>query len=83
MVAYCFAGRNTHQTLGMLYRRMEREGYGPLGFVATDYAIAVWSRHDVPTQKSCSQQIFWEMIGRMDGWILYIKKLRRSPLLPD
>ncbi|MCY4393736.1 MAG: ligase-associated DNA damage response DEXH box helicase [Rhodospirillaceae bacterium] len=43
-VAYCFEGRNAHQTLGMLLtRRMERAGLGPLGFVATDYVIAVWS----------------------------------------
>jgi len=45
LVAYSFAGRNAHQTLGMvLTRRMERQKLGPLGFVATDYAIAVWSR---------------------------------------
>ena len=32
MVAYCFAGRNAHQTLGMLLtRRMERQGLGPAG----------------------------------------------------
>ncbi len=44
LVAYCFEGRNAHQTLGMLLtRRMERAGLGPLGFVASDYAIAVWS----------------------------------------
>ena len=43
-VAYCFEGRNAHQTLGMLLtRRMERAGLGPLGFVATDYVIAAWS----------------------------------------
>ena len=43
-VAYCFEGRNAHQTLGMLLtRRMERAALGPLGFVATDYVIAVWS----------------------------------------
>ncbi|MCY3831090.1 MAG: ligase-associated DNA damage response DEXH box helicase [Rhodospirillaceae bacterium] len=43
-VVYCFEGRNAHQTLGMLLtRRMERAGLGPLGFVATDYVIAVWS----------------------------------------
>jgi ATP-dependent Lhr-like helicase len=46
LVAYCFEGRNAHQTLGMLLtRRMERAGLGPLGFVATDYVIAVWSLH--------------------------------------
>jgi ATP-dependent Lhr-like helicase len=44
LVAYCFAGRNAHQTLGMLLtRRMERAGLRPLGFVASDYSIAVWS----------------------------------------
>jgi ATP-dependent Lhr-like helicase len=44
LVAYCFEGRNAHQTLGMLLtRRMERAGLHPMGFVATDYAISIWS----------------------------------------
>ncbi len=44
LVAYCFAGRNAHQTLGMLLtRRMTRAGLRPVGFVASDYSIAVWS----------------------------------------
>ena len=44
LVAYSFAGRNAHQTLGMLLtRRMERRRLRPQGFVATDYNIAVWS----------------------------------------
>src|SRR6202008_1406149 len=44
LVAYCFEGRNAHQTLGMLLtRRMERLGLRPLGFVASDYVLAVWS----------------------------------------
>lgn len=44
LVAYCFEGRNAHQTLGMLLtRRMERAGLSPLGFVATDYVLATWS----------------------------------------
>ncbi len=44
MVAYCFEGRNAHQTLGMLLtKRLERQGAGPLGFVATDYVLATWS----------------------------------------
>jgi ATP-dependent Lhr-like helicase len=43
LVAYCFAGRNAHQTLGMLLtRRMERRGLRPMGFVASDYCIATW-----------------------------------------
>ncbi len=43
IVAYCFEGRNAHQTLGMLLtRRMERMGLKPLGFVATDYVLGIW-----------------------------------------
>jgi ATP-dependent Lhr-like helicase len=48
LVAYGFEGRNAHQTLGMLLtRRMERTSLKPLGFVATDYAIAIWSLEKV------------------------------------
>ena len=44
MVAYPFEGRLAHQTLGMLLtRRLERAGARPLGFVATDYSLAVWA----------------------------------------
>jgi ATP-dependent Lhr-like helicase len=40
---YGFAGRNAHQTLGLLVtRRMEAAGLDPLGFVATDYALLIW-----------------------------------------
>jgi ATP-dependent Lhr-like helicase len=48
MVAYPFEGRLAHQTLGMLLtRRLERAGAHPLGFVATDYSLAVWSLGDM------------------------------------
>jgi ATP-dependent Lhr-like helicase len=48
IVAYCFAGRNAHQTLGMLLtRRMERRGLRPQGFTASDYCLAVWSLRPV------------------------------------
>ena len=48
LVAYGFAGRNAHQTLGMLLtRRMQRAALRPLGFVASDYAISVWSERPV------------------------------------
>ena len=44
MVAFPFEGWNAHQSLGMLLtRRMETAGYGPLGFIATDYALGAWS----------------------------------------
>ena len=41
---YGFAGRNALQTLGLLMtREMEAAGLGPLGFLATDYALLIWS----------------------------------------
>lgn len=43
LVAYGFAGRNAHQTLGlMLTKRLEEARLAPLGFVANDYAVMVW-----------------------------------------
>ncbi len=43
MALYGFAGRNAHQTLGLLVtRRMEEAGLDPLGFVANDYALLIW-----------------------------------------
>jgi ATP-dependent Lhr-like helicase len=44
MVAYPFEGGLAHNTLAMLLtRRLDRAGVGPLGFVCTDYSIAIWS----------------------------------------
>ena len=48
LVAYPFEGRLAHQTLGMLLtRRLERARLRPLGFVANDYAIAVYGLSDL------------------------------------
>jgi ATP-dependent Lhr-like helicase len=48
LVVYAFAGRNANQTLGLiLSRRMEEAGLGPLGFVATDYAVMLWGLREV------------------------------------
>src|SRR6202040_580303 len=48
LVCYPFEGRLAHQTLGMLLtRRMERARVRPLGFVANEYALAVWGLGDL------------------------------------
>ena len=79
LVAYSFEGRNAHQTLGMLLtRRMERAGLGPLGFVATDYVIGVWST------KSCEgadlDALFAEdMLGDdLEAWMAESSMLKRT-----
>ncbi|WP_374600629.1 ligase-associated DNA damage response DEXH box helicase [Brevundimonas sp.] len=44
LVAYPFEGNLAHSTLCMLLtRRLDRLGVGPLGFVVTDYSLAIWS----------------------------------------
>lgn len=48
LVAYCFEGRLAHSTLGMLLtKRMERCGFGPIGYVCSDYVFCVWSLNPV------------------------------------
>jgi ATP-dependent Lhr-like helicase len=48
LVCYPFEGRLAHQTLGMLLtRRLERARARPLGFIANEYALAVWGLGDV------------------------------------
>jgi ATP-dependent Lhr-like helicase len=49
LAIYGFAGRNAHQTLGLLVtRRMEEAGLDPLGFVANDYALLIWGLAAAP-----------------------------------
>ena len=51
LICYPFEGRLAHQTLGMLLtRRLERARLRPLGFVANEYALAVWGLGD-PAQR--------------------------------
>ncbi|WP_022728154.1 ligase-associated DNA damage response DEXH box helicase [Fodinicurvata sediminis] len=76
-VAYCFEGRNAHQTLGMLLtRRMERAGRQPLGFVATDYVIAIWSLQPVEDAAALFDQ---DMLGDdLEEWMAESSLLRRT-----
>jgi ATP-dependent Lhr-like helicase len=77
LVAYCFEGRNAHQTLGMLLtKRMERFGLSPLGFVATDYVIAVWS---LKTAKDFDALFDQDMLGDdLEEWMAESSMLRRT-----
>ena len=44
MVCYPFEGRLAHTTLAMLLtKRLDRMNAGPLGFVVTDYSLAIWA----------------------------------------
>ncbi|HEX4173281.1 MAG TPA: ligase-associated DNA damage response DEXH box helicase, partial [Acetobacteraceae bacterium] len=77
LVAYCFEGRNAHQTLGMLLtRRMERAGYAPLGFVATDYVLGIWSAEQPRDMARLFDQ---DMLGDdLEAWLAESSMLRRA-----
>lgn len=77
LVAYAFEGRNAHQTLGMLLsRRMERAGLGPLGFVATDYVLALWSVHEADDVEALFAE---DMLGDdLEEWMAESSVLKRT-----
>ena len=53
LICYSFEGWNAHQSLGMLLtRRMDAQGLMPLGFVANDYALAVYGLKPVTDPRS-------------------------------
>ena len=76
-VFYSFEGRNAHQTLGMLLtRRMERFGLGPLGFVGTDYVVAIWSLRPV---EDVGALMDIDMLGDdLEDWMAESSLLRRT-----
>lgn len=85
MVAYPFEGRLAHQTLGMLLtRRLERVGARPLGFVATDYSLAIWGLNDLGAlfkkkQPSLAELFDEDMLGDdLEAWLADSWLLKRT-----
>lgn len=85
MVIYAFEGRLAHQTLGMLLtRRLDRAGLKPLGFVATDYSLAVWGLEDMGAaftsgQPGLSSLFDEDMLGDdLEAWLNESFLLKRT-----
>jgi ATP-dependent Lhr-like helicase len=85
MVCYPFEGRLAHQTLGMLLtRRLERARARPLGFVASDYSLAVWGLGDysalIRTNRLSLDELFDEdMLGDdLEAWLDESQLMRRT-----
>ncbi|MBI1238696.1 MAG: ligase-associated DNA damage response DEXH box helicase [Alphaproteobacteria bacterium] len=79
LVCYPFDGRLAHQSLGMLVtRRLERMRMRPLGFVASEYALAVWALGDLA--KIDMAALFDEdMLGDdLDAWLAESNLLKRT-----
>ncbi|MCA2013285.1 ligase-associated DNA damage response DEXH box helicase [Cereibacter sphaeroides] len=74
---YGFAGRNAHQTLGLLLtRQMEALGLGPLGFVPTDYALMIWSVD--PVEDAAALLNAAPLRDGLDGWLAGNSLIKRT-----
>jgi ATP-dependent Lhr-like helicase len=85
LVVYPFEGRLAHQTLGMLLtRRLDRLGARPLGFVANDYALAIWGMVDMAEMERAGRldmgELFAEdMLGDdLDAWLAESSLMKRT-----
>ncbi|MGO3927208.1 ligase-associated DNA damage response DEXH box helicase [Rhodopseudomonas pseudopalustris] len=85
LVCYPFEGRLAHQTLGMLLtRRLERARARPLGFVANEYALAVWGLGDLSAlirQRRLDLDALFEpdMLGDdLEAWLAESALMKRT-----
>jgi ATP-dependent Lhr-like helicase len=85
LVCYPFEGRLAHQTLGMLLtRRLERLALRPHGFVANEYALAIWGAGDLEVaiaQGRLSLDALFEqdMLGDdLDAWLQESSLMKRT-----
>src|SRR5205085_4865608 len=92
LVCYPFEGRLAHQTLGMLVtRRLERQGLHPMGFIANEYALAVWAARDLAATRDGGKvdmdALFdQDMLGDdLDAWLadsnLYKRTFRQCAII--
>jgi ATP-dependent helicase Lhr and Lhr-like helicase len=85
LVCYPFEGRLAHQTLGMLLtRRFERARLRPLGFVANEYALAIWGLGDVAQELrrgelSLATLLDEDMLGDdLEAWLAESALMKRT-----
>jgi ATP-dependent helicase Lhr and Lhr-like helicase len=85
LVVYPFEGRVAHQTLGLLLtKRLDRLGARPLGFVANDYALAIWCLGDLAqlqrqAQLDLEALFAQDMLGDdLEAWLEESNLMRRT-----
>ena len=85
MVCYPFEGRLAHQTLGMLLtRRLDRAGARPLGFVASEYALAVWGLRDLGLMAQAGKLSFADLFSEdmlgddLEAWLAESSLMKRT-----
>ena len=79
LVCYLFEGRLAHQSLGMLLtRRLERLRMRPTGFVANEYALAVWGLRDL-SGVDLDALFSDDMLGDdLDAWLAESPLMKRT-----
>jgi len=79
LVCYPFEGRLAHQSLGMLLtRRLERLRMRPTGFVANEYALAVWGLRDL-SGVDMDALFAEDMLGDdLDAWLAESPLMKRT-----
>ena len=79
LVCYPFEGRLAHQTLGMLLtKRLERLRMRPLGFVANEYALAIWALRDM-SGVAMDRLFDQDMLGDdLDSWMADSNLFKRT-----
>jgi ATP-dependent Lhr-like helicase len=76
-VLYSFAGRNANQTLGLLLTHaMEQQNLHPLGFVASDYALAIWGLRPVENPATLLTEALAQ--PSIDAWINRSQMAKRA-----
>jgi ATP-dependent Lhr-like helicase len=85
LICYPFEGRLAHMTLGMLLtRRLERARMRPLGFVANEYALAVWGLGDMGLhiargELSLTALFAEDMLGDdLEAWLAESAMMKRT-----
>jgi ATP-dependent Lhr-like helicase len=85
LVCYPFEGRLAHQTLGMLLtRRLERARLRPLGFVANEYALAVWGLGDLALRIARGELSLAKLFGEdmlgddLEEWLAESALMKRT-----
>ncbi len=85
LVCYPFEGRLAQQTLGMLLtRRLERRGARPLGFVASEYALVIWTVADLSSliargRLSLAELFDEDMLGDdLEAWLAESALMKRT-----
>ncbi|MDE2445179.1 MAG: ligase-associated DNA damage response DEXH box helicase [Alphaproteobacteria bacterium] len=85
LVCYPFEGRLAQQSLGMLLtRRLERWGAKPMGFVASEYALVIWTLADTSAmiasgRLSLAKLFDEDMLGDdLEAWLAESNLMKRS-----